>query len=93
MYKGLYRKEERGIHFVLLIARPPLKEALSINALRACVYIYIRQVSSFRAPTWWFIVLTVAAYHIQYTSLSSCQFFSRENGQNTYDMKMAANGY
>ena len=28
-----------------------LKEALSINALRACVYIYIRQLSSFRAPT------------------------------------------
>ena len=27
--------------------------SLSINALRACVYIYIRQLSSFRAPTLW----------------------------------------
>ena len=60
-----------------------LKEALSINAFRACVYIYIRQLNSFRAPTLWFIDLTVATCHIQYTFLSLCQFFSRENGQNT----------
>ena len=42
-----------------------LKEALSINALCACVYIYIRQLSSLRAPTLWFIDLTVATCHIQ----------------------------
>ena len=56
-----------------------IKEALSINALRACVYIYIRQLSSFRAPTWWFIDLTVTACHIQYTFLSLCEFVSGEN--------------
>ena len=31
----------------------------------------------------WFIDLTVATCHIQYTFLSLCQFVSRENGQNT----------
>ena len=71
--------------------------SLSINALCACVYIDIQQVSSFRAPTLWFIDLTVATCHIQYTFLSLCQFFSRENGQNTkilsYDTKMAADSY
>ena len=36
-----------------------------INALRACVYIYIRQLSSFRAPTLWFIALTVTNYSAQ----------------------------
>ena len=60
-----------------------VKEPLSINALRACVYIYIRQLSSFRAPTLWFINLTVTTCHIQYTFLSLCQFFSLENGENT----------
>ena len=59
------------------------RSSLSINALRACVYIYIRQLSSFRAHTLWFINLTVATCHIQYTFLSLCQFVSRENGQNT----------
>ena len=68
----------------------------SINALGACVYISIRQLSSFRAPTLWFIDLTVASCHIQYTFLNLCRFFSRENGQNTkilevrYHTKMAA---
>ena len=47
------------------------------------IIIYIRQLSSFRAPTLWLIDLTVATCHIQYTFLSLCQFFSRENGQNT----------
>ena len=51
--------------------------------LCAPVYIYIRQLSSLRAPTLWFIDLTVATCHIQYTFLSLCQYFSRENGQNT----------
>ena len=70
-----------------------LKKPLSINALRACVYIYIQQLSSFRAPTLWFISMTVATCHIQYTFLSLCRFYSRENVQNTNDTKMAAEGY
>ena len=77
-----------------------LKEALSINALRACVYIYIRQLSPFRAPTLWFIDLTVPTCHIQYTFLSLCQHFffttertKHENTRLSYDMKMAADGY
>ena len=77
-----------------------------MNASCACVYIYIRQLSSFRAPTLWFIDLTVATCHIQYTFLSLCLFFfSRENGQIetkhensrsptfSYDTKMASDGY
>ena len=59
-----------------------LRTSLSINALRACVYIYIRQLSNFRAPTLWFIDVTVATCHIQYAFLSLCRFFPRENGQN-----------
>ena len=46
--------------------------------LCAPVYIYIRQLSSFRAPTLWFIDLTVATCHIQYTFLSLCQFFHKK---------------
>ena len=49
------------------------RSSLSINALHAGVYIYIRQLSSFRVPTLWFIDLTVAISHIQYTFLSLCQ--------------------
>ena len=55
--------------------------SLSINALRACVYIYIRQLGSFRAPTLWLIDLTLPSSFpgsfpypggdIQYTFLSS----------------------
>ena len=41
-----------------------LKKALSINALHACVYIYIWQLRCFRACTLWFTDLTVAAYVI-----------------------------
>ena len=55
-----------------------LKDSLSINAYCACVYIYIQQLSSFRPPTLWFIDLTVAACHIQYTFRSLCQFFPLE---------------
>ena len=77
------------------------REALSTNALRACVYIYIPQLSSFRALTLWFIDLTVAIYLIQYTFLSLCQFFTRKRTKHdntrsppfSYDTKMAAGGY
>ena len=63
-----------------------LKSSLSINALHACVYIYNRQLSSFRTPTLWFIDLNVAICHIQYGFLnlsSIIPIFARENGQNT----------
>ena len=69
---------------------------LSINTLRACVYIYIRQLSSFKAPTW-FIDLTVASCHIQCTFLSFCQFLFTKKRTNlepfSYDTKMAPDGY
>ena len=53
--------------------------SLSINALHACVDIYTRQLSSFRAPcTLWFIDLTIATCHTQYTFLSLCQFFHKK---------------
>ena len=45
---------------LLLIQNTSVKEAVSINALCAGVYIYIRQLSSFRAPMLWFINLTVS---------------------------------
>ena len=52
-----------------------MRFVLNINALRACVYIYIRQLSSFRGPTLWFIDLTIAATcHIRYSFQSLCQF-------------------
>ena len=80
-----------------------LRSSLAVNALYACVHIYIRQLSSFRVATLWFIDLTVATCHIQYTYLSLCWFCWRENGQNTrilglplsslsYGKKMAADG-
>ena len=47
---------------------------------------------SFRAPTLWFIDLTVATYHTQYIFLSLYRSFSWENGQNTKKI-MAADGY
>ena len=52
-----------------------LKKLSHCSDLRACVYIYIRQLSSFRAPTMWFIDLTFATCHIEYTLLSLCLFF------------------
>ena len=68
--------------------------SLSINALRACVYIYIRQLSSFRAPTLWFIDVTVVTCHIQYTFLSLCRLTKHENTPPfSYDTKMAAGSY
>ena len=43
------------------VMEPAVKEALRISALRACVYIYIRQLSSFRVPTLWFIELLASS--------------------------------
>ena len=61
----------------LYIARYTWNVVLAIQhkVIRACVCIYIRQLDSFRAPTLWFIDLTVATCHIQYTFLSLCQLF------------------
>ena len=52
--------------------------SLSIKALHACVYIYIRQLSSFRAPTLWFIDLNVTTCHIQYSFFWVYHFFFHE---------------
>ena len=71
-------------------------------ALHTCVYIYIRRLSSFRAPMLWFIDLTVASCHIQYTFLSLCQYCFHKKTDKTwkyssppfsYDTKMAADDY
>ena len=66
----------------LLRNLPILSEALSINALHTRVYIYIRQLSSLRVPTLWFIDPTVATCHSRYNFLSLCQFLSGVNRQN-----------
>ena len=50
----------QNLYLSLRITHLFCNRSLSINALRACVYSYIRQLSSFRAPTLWFIDLTVA---------------------------------
>ena len=76
---------------LLLLLYTHFKEFLSINALCTFVHIYIWQLSSFRAPTLWFIGLTVATCHIQYTFLSLWQFFFNrrwtkcENTQSSYE--------
>ena len=57
------------------------KEArLSITALRACVYIYIRQLSSFRAPTLWFIDLTIwsVCYSTHFSEFMPLIFFTKK---------------
>ena len=61
-----------------------------INALRACVYIYIWDLSSFRVSMLWFTDLTVTTCHIQYTFLSLCK---KKFQEKTKDTKMAAVGY
>ena len=45
--------------------KSPENPCLSINALRACVYIYIRQLSSFRAPT--FCCLSIWMSYLPYS--------------------------
>ena len=76
------------------------RSSLSINALHACVYIYIGQLGSFRAPMW-FINLTVTTCHIQiHFSEFMSIFFMRKwtKHKNTqippvlYDVKMATDG-
>ena len=60
------------------------KHLKRLNVLHACVYIYMQHLlSSFRAPTLWFINLTVTTCFIQYAFWSLCHFFSQENRQNT----------
>ena len=51
-----------------------LRSSLSLDALCVRAYISIRQLSSFRASTLWFLDLAVATCHIQYTFLSLHQF-------------------
>ena len=94
-------KKQQDAQASLLAKIKVLLSDLFIFTLRACVYIYIRQLSSFMAPTSWFIDLTVATCHIQYTFLSLCQFFftrkwtkheKTRSAQCLYDTKVAANG-
>ena len=58
-----------------------------LRALRTCVYIKIRQLSSFRAPTLSLIHLTGTTCHIQHTFLCLCQKKKKENIQNTKILK------
>ena len=71
----LYSRMPAVTGFPRFLLQCTFKEAVSINALRACVYTYIRQRSSFRVPMLWFIDLALATCHIQYTFLNSCHFF------------------
>ena len=72
---------------------------LGINALHACVYIYIQELSSF-VTTLWFIDLTVATCHIQYLSEFMSKHLTRKRAKHkntrslpfSYDTKMAADG-
>ena len=55
-----------------------LTGSLSINALHACVYIYIHQLSYFRVSTVWFIDLTVATcYSIHFSEFMSNLFHEK----------------
>ena len=92
----LYQLKATKTKSLIVLVRSPL----TVIALCAWVYICIRQLSSRRASTLWFINLTVATCHIQHTFQSFCQVFSWENGQNamqslafSYDMKMATDSY
>ena len=81
------------------VSSPPqylvlFKEALTINGLRASFYVHIRQLSSFKAPTLWFIDLTVATYHmhLQCTFLSLwvyANFFHEETDKTRKYLKSA----
>ena len=73
------------------------KEALSINALRTCVYVYIQQLSSFSVPMLWFINLTVATCYIHFSDFMPIFLRKWTKHENTrslpfsYDwLKMAA---
>ena len=72
-----------------------LKVSLSFNALRTCVYIYIWQLSSLRAPTLWFIDLSVLAIFNSLFWVHLMFFILWENGQNTkiLEVCMATDGY
>ena len=75
------------------------KNTLQMHKLKrfsqhACVYIYSQQLSSFRVSTLYFIDLTVATCHIQYTFLRKRT--KHENTQKSpfsYGTKMAADRY
>ena len=59
---------------------------------RLCLYLHpFQQLSSFRAPTLWFIDLTVATCYIQNTFLSLYQFF-HEKMDKTRNTRMVKNG-
>ena len=72
----------------IAIFKRALSLSLSINALRACTHIYIQQLSSFRAPTLWFIDLTVATCHIQYTFLSLWKIIHEKTRQHKNTLRV-----
>ena len=87
---------------IYLCSVVPRGDSLNILMLYAPVFIF----TSFRAPTLWFIDLTVTNCHIQYTFLSLCHFFYEKTDKTRkyspvhhfrtctmYDTKMAAGGY
>ena len=57
-----------------------VRSSLSINALRACVY--IQQLSSFRAPKLWCIDCCYMPYSMQFSEFVWIFFFLQENRQN-----------
>ena len=77
------------------------KDSLSINALRACVYIYIRQLSSFRAPRsgcrylpYSITLSEFMPFVCLFVCLFACMFvYSEDTKILSYDTKMAANGF
>ena len=69
-----------------------VKKLSHYTVLCGPVYIYIRQISSFRAPTLWFIDLIVTTCHIQYTFLSWFQFFYEKTGKTRKYSKSAIFG-
>ena len=59
------------------------RSSLAVNALRACLYIYIRQLSSFRAPTLWLSIWLSLLGIFNTLFWVYANLFSWENGQNT----------
>ena len=93
-------RQDRAVFFVLFGLSNKWttlqRSSLVINALRACVYIHMRQLSSFRAPTLWFIrsdcrYLPYSRHLSEFMPISFTR--KRTKHENTRSTKMAADGY
>ena len=63
------------LHIVLRVTIDFFKHVYLLSVLMLCAPVFIfTSGNSFTSPTLWFIDLTVATCHIQYTLLSLCQF-------------------